>query len=71
MLVIVLDNVSIADARLKAAVAVAAAHGAAYLLYLLFERHYRTVGKWLRPHFERIFAPRGARAHGLPGELPL
>jgi hypothetical protein len=41
------------------ALAVVAAHGCSYLLYVTFERHYRVVGRWLRPKFERALAPRG------------
>ena len=65
VLIIVLDHAPIADAGLKAATAAVVAHICAFVLYMLFERHYRSVGKWLRPQFERWFAPRrSARPEG-------
>ncbi len=59
-LIIVLENVRTQNAWTHVAIAVIAAHSCAYLLYLAFERHYRIVGRWLRPKFERVLAPRGA-----------
>lgn len=59
-LIIVLENVRTQSAWAHVAIAVIAAHSCAYLLYLAFERHYRVVGRWLRPKFERILAPKGA-----------
>jgi peptidoglycan/LPS O-acetylase OafA/YrhL len=65
MLIVVLEHVPTQitgeNAWTHVAIAVIAAHSCAYLLYLAFERHYRTVGRWLRPRFERMLAPRGAR----------
>jgi peptidoglycan/LPS O-acetylase OafA/YrhL len=60
VLIIVLENVRTQSAWAHVAIAVIAAHSCAYLLYLAFERHYRVVGRWLRPKFERILAPRGS-----------
>jgi peptidoglycan/LPS O-acetylase OafA/YrhL len=60
VLIVVLENVSTRSTWTHVAVAVIAAHGCSYLLYIAFERHYRVVGRWLRPKFERILAPRGA-----------
>lgn len=53
ILIAVLESLPIEDMRLRAAVAVVLAHVFSYLLYLGFERHYRAVGAWLRPRFER------------------
>jgi len=58
-LIIVLEQVRTENAWTHVAIAVIAAHSCAYLLYLAFERHYRIVGRWLRPKFERALAPRG------------
>lgn len=60
VLILVLEHVTIERTWVKVAIAVVAAQGCAYLLYLTFERHYRIVGRWLRPKFERALAPRGA-----------
>lgn len=60
VLIIVLERIHTESAWTRVAIAVIAAHGCAYLLYLAFERHYRIVGRWLRPKFERALAPRGA-----------
>jgi peptidoglycan/LPS O-acetylase OafA/YrhL len=59
VLIIVLENVSTQSTWVHMALAVVAAHGCSYLLYVTFERHYRVVGRWLRPKFERALAPRG------------
>jgi peptidoglycan/LPS O-acetylase OafA/YrhL len=58
-LIIVLEHVRTDSAWTHVAIAVIVAHSCAYLLYLTFERHYRVVGRWLRPKFERALAPRG------------
>jgi peptidoglycan/LPS O-acetylase OafA/YrhL len=58
VLILALEHVTLERAWVKVAIAVVAAHGCAYLLYLAFERHYRIVGRWLRPKFERALAPR-------------
>jgi peptidoglycan/LPS O-acetylase OafA/YrhL len=55
VLIIVLERVSTKNGWAHVAIAVAAAHAASYLLYVAFERHYRIVGRWLRPMFERAF----------------
>ena len=59
VLILVLEQVRTENAWTHVAIAVIAAHSCAYLLYLAFERHYRVVGRWLRPKFERGLAPRG------------
>lgn len=59
VLIVVLEHVHTQNAWARVAIAVIAAHSCAYLLYLTFERHYRVVGLWLRPKFERALAPRG------------
>lgn len=59
VLILVLEHVRTESAWAHVAIAVIAAHGCAYLLYVTFERHYRIVGRWLRPKFERALAPRG------------
>lgn len=59
VLIVALEVFSIESAWLRAAVAVAAAHAVSYALYLLFERHYRHVARWLRPLVERVML--GAR----------
>ena len=58
VLILILEHLKIERAWVNVAIAVVAAHGCAYLLYLTFERHYRIVGSWLRPKFERALAPR-------------
>jgi peptidoglycan/LPS O-acetylase OafA/YrhL len=58
VLIIVLEHVHTQSTWAHVAIAVIAAHGCAYLLYLTFERHYRVVGSWLRPKFERVLAAR-------------
>lgn len=40
------------------AIAVISANIAALAMWWLFERHYRLVGRWLKPRFERAMAPR-------------
>lgn len=60
VLILVLEHVRTESAWAHVAIAVVAAHGCAYLLYVTFERHYRIVGRWLRPKFERALAPRVA-----------
>lgn len=60
VLIIVLEYVHTGNAWTHVALAVVAAHGCSYLLYLTFERHYQIVGRWLRPKFERALAPRRA-----------
>jgi peptidoglycan/LPS O-acetylase OafA/YrhL len=60
VLILVLEQVRTENAWTHVAIAVIAAHSCAYLLYLAFERHYRVVGRWLRPRFERVLAPRGS-----------
>lgn len=60
VLIIVLENVHTRTSQTHVAIAVIAAHVCAYLLYLAFERHYRVVGRWLRPKFERVLARRDA-----------
>ena len=60
VLIVVLENVSTQRVWSHVAIAVVAAHICAYLLYMAFERHYRIVGRWLRPKFERVLRPRGA-----------
>jgi len=54
VLIATLESLPIEDLRVRAAIAVLLAHVCSYLLYLAFERHYRTVGAWLRPRFERL-----------------
>jgi peptidoglycan/LPS O-acetylase OafA/YrhL len=54
VLIAVLESLPIEDIRVRAAIAVVLAHVCSYLLYLGFERHYRTVGAWLTPRFETI-----------------
>lgn len=58
-LIVVLEHVHTDSAWAHVAIAVIAAHSCAYLLYLTFERHYRVVGRWLRPKFERALARSG------------
>jgi hypothetical protein len=60
LLIVVLENVTTTNPWTHVAIAVIAAHGGAYLLYIAFERHYRIVGRWLRPKFERVLSPRRA-----------
>jgi len=60
-LIVVLEHVRTQNTWVHVAIAVIAAHSCAYVLYLTFERHYRVVGRWLRPKFERALAPRGVR----------
>jgi peptidoglycan/LPS O-acetylase OafA/YrhL len=72
VLIIVLEQVNSGRTWVNVTIAVVAAHCCAYLLYLTFERHYRVVGGWLRPMFDRALAPRGElpaslATHLLPG----
>jgi peptidoglycan/LPS O-acetylase OafA/YrhL len=60
VLIVVLENVTTASAWEHVALAVVGAPGCSYLLYVGFVRHYRIVGRWLRPKFERAFAPKRA-----------
>lgn len=70
VLIIVLENVRTQSAWTHVAIAVIAAHVCSYLLYVTFERHYRIVGRWLRPKFERALAPRGtARSSSAAADL--
>lgn len=70
VLILVLEHVRTDSPWTHVAIAVIAAHGCAYLLYVTFERHYRIVGRWLRPKFERALAPRGvAQAAPVPAEM--
>lgn len=63
VLIVVLEVFQIEQAWLRTALAVLLAHGVSYLLYLTFERHYRMVGCWLRPHFQRVLGSvSGSRA---------
>jgi peptidoglycan/LPS O-acetylase OafA/YrhL len=61
VLIVVLEHIPTRmtgdNAWAHVAIAVIAAHTCAYLLYLAFERHYRVVGRWLRPKFERALVP--------------
>lgn len=58
ILIIVLEHVDFGRTWVNVTLGVVAAHGCAYLLYLTFERHYRIVGGWLRPKFERALTQR-------------
>lgn len=70
VLIVVLENVSTRSTWAHVALAVVAAHFCSYLLYVAFERHYRVVGRWLRPKFERAFAPHGvARPRAAAADL--
>lgn len=60
VLILVLEHVRTENTWIHVAIAVVAAHCCSYLLYVTFERHYRIVGRWLRPKFERALAPRSA-----------
>jgi peptidoglycan/LPS O-acetylase OafA/YrhL len=62
VLIVVLEHVPTGSPWMHVAIAVLAAHGCSYLLYIMFERHYRIVGRWLRPKFERLLAPQGPQA---------
>lgn len=55
-LILVLEHVRTRSTWTHVAIAVIAAHSCAYFLYVMFERHYRIVGRWLRPKFERVLA---------------
>lgn len=59
VLIIVLENIRTRSVWAHVVIAVVTAHSCSYLLYITFERHYRIVGRWLRPKFERVFTPRG------------
>jgi len=59
VLIVVLEHVSTENPWTRVAIAVIAAHVCSYLCYLAFERHYRVVGRWLRPKFERALSPYG------------
>jgi peptidoglycan/LPS O-acetylase OafA/YrhL len=57
VLIVVLEHVRTENEWTRVAIAIAAAHVCSYLCYLAFERHYRVVGRWLRPKFERALSP--------------
>jgi peptidoglycan/LPS O-acetylase OafA/YrhL len=65
-LIIVLEHFEVASSWVRVTAGVLLAHCCAYLLYLAFERRYRTVGRWLRPWFERALRPRLAARSPLP-----
>jgi len=69
VLIIVLEHVSTRSPWVHVAIAVLAAHGCSYLLYVMFERHYRVVGRWLRPKFERLLAPQGPQSPSATADL--
>jgi peptidoglycan/LPS O-acetylase OafA/YrhL len=48
------------------AIAVALAHGIAWLVYQAFEKRHRTVGSWLRPRLNRALLPAAAVAAAQP-----
>lgn len=57
-LIVVLESFGIESTWMRIAAGVLLAHACAYVLYVSCERHYRTVGRWLRPRFERVLMPR-------------
>jgi peptidoglycan/LPS O-acetylase OafA/YrhL len=69
VLILVLENVRTQNAWTHVAIAVIAAHGCAYLLYVTFERHYRIVGRWLRPKFEQVLSPSRAQIPSAAADL--
>jgi peptidoglycan/LPS O-acetylase OafA/YrhL len=70
-LIIVLEHLDTASGWVRVMAGVVLAHCCAYLLYLAFERHYRTVGRWLRPRFERALRPHAAPTGVLPSAAML
>jgi peptidoglycan/LPS O-acetylase OafA/YrhL len=57
ILLVVLERLAIDSTGVHAAVGIVLAHLCSWLLYLGFERHYRKVGAWLRPKFQRVLSP--------------
>ncbi len=69
ILIAVLETFPTMDSRVRAVVAVVLAHVCSYLLYLAFERHYRRIGVWMRPHIEAALS-RGRRVRAAAGVMP-
>lgn len=61
VLVVAVEWLDFGNLWIDIAVGVLLAHGSAYVLYVGFERHYREVGRWLRPRFERVLAHRPSK----------
>ncbi|HEX7012854.1 MAG TPA: acyltransferase [Steroidobacteraceae bacterium] len=70
VLIVILELLPIESTWLRVAIAVASAHCVAYLLYLSFERHYRTVAAWLRPKLESLLSGVRARTATSSNEPP-
>ena len=62
VLIVTLEWLDFEQLWLEIAVGVLLAHGTAFGLYMAFERHYRTVSRWLRPRFEREMTPHAITA---------
>lgn len=62
VLIIAVEWLDFGNLWIEIACGVVLAHCTAYGLYIAFERHYRTVAKWLRPKLVRAMAPNAASA---------
>ena len=62
VLIVAVEWLDFGNVWIEIAVGVLLAHGSAYALYVAFERHYREVGRWLRPKFERAMTVRHSSA---------
>jgi peptidoglycan/LPS O-acetylase OafA/YrhL len=62
VLIVALEWLDFEQLWLEIAVGVILAHATAFGLYMAFERHYRTVARWLRPRFEREMTPHSIAA---------
>jgi peptidoglycan/LPS O-acetylase OafA/YrhL len=56
VLIVVFESITIDNTWARVTLAVILAHVCSYALYLACERHYRSVGRWLRPKFEHALA---------------
>lgn len=62
VLIVAVEWLDFGSLWLSIACGVVLSHLTAFALYLAFERHYRSVARWLRPKFERALLPASARA---------
>jgi peptidoglycan/LPS O-acetylase OafA/YrhL len=57
VLIVAVEWLDLGSLWLNIACGVVLSHVTAFALYIAFERHYRSVARWLRPKFERALAP--------------
>ena len=57
VLIVAVEWIDLGSLWLNIASGVVLSHVTAFVLYMAFERHYRSVAQWLRPRFERVLSP--------------